>query len=110
MRSPPGGDGCLEAEVLYDGSRFFIRDMASADLKDVGRMAEEAVQAFYAPRGIEIMDYNVGKWSLSEGAEEMEMTLTVLERGQDSYDYATVPFAREETGQWAVTGEAWIEK
>lgn len=107
---PAWGDGCLEAEVLYDGSRFFIRDMASADLKDVGRMAEEAVQAFYAPRGIEIMDYNVGKWSLSEGAEEMEMTLTVLERGQDSYDYATVPFAREETGQWAVTGEAWIEK
>ena len=40
----------------------------------------------------------------------MEMTLSVLERGQDSYNYATVPFVREETGQWAAAGEVWIEK
>ena len=107
---PVYGDGCLEAEVLYDGSRFFIRDVASADLKDVERMAEETVRAFYAPRGIEIIDRNAGSWSLSEEKEEMEMTLTVLERGQDSYDYATVPFVREDTGQWAVAGELWVEK
>ncbi len=107
---PAYGDGCLEAEVLYDGSRFFIRDVASADRKDVEKIAGEAVRAFYAPRGIEIMDYNVGKWSLSEEREEMEMTLSVLERGQDSYDYATVPFVREDAGQWAAAGEVWIEK
>ena len=107
---PAYGDGCLEAEVLYDGSRFFIRDVVSADLKDAGRLAEEAVLAFYAPRGIEILDYNAGRWRLSEETEEMEMTLTVLERGEDSYDYATVPLVRENAGQWAVAGETRIEK
>lgn len=107
---PAYGDGCMEAEVLYDGSRFFIRDVASADLKDVERKAEEAVRAYYAPRGIGIIDYNVGEWRLSEEAEEMEMTLTVLEKGKDSFDYATVPFVREETGQWAEAGDIWIEK
>lgn len=107
---PAYGDGCLEAEVLYDGSRFFIRDVVSADLKDVERKAGEAVRAYYAPRGMEIIDYNVGKWRLSEEAEEMEMTLTVLENVKDSYDYVTVPFVREETGQWAEAGEIWIEK
>lgn len=107
--TPAYGDGCLEAEVLYDGSRFFIRDVASADLKDVERKAEEAVRAYYAPRGMEIIDYNAGEWRLSQ-AEELEMTLTVLEKTKDSYDYVTVPFVREETGQWAETGEIWIEK
>ena len=107
---PAYGDGCLEAEVLYDGSRFFIRDVVSADLKDVERKAGEAVRAYYAPRGMEIIDYNVGKWRLSEEAEEMEMTLTVLENVKDSYDYVTVPFVREETGQWEEAGEIWIEK
>lgn len=107
---PAYGDGCLEAEVLYNGNRFFIRDVASADLKDVERKAGEAVRAYYAPRGMEIIDYNVGKWRLSEEAEEMEMTLTVLENVKDSYDYVTVPFVREETGQWEEAGEIWIEK
>lgn len=107
---PAYGDGCLEAEVLYDGSRFFIRDVGSADLKDAEKMAGDAVRAFYAPRGIEIIDGNAGQWRLSEETEQMEMTLTVLERGQDSYDYATVLFVREETGQWAVTEEVWVEK
>lgn len=107
---PAYGDSCLEAEILYDGNRFFIRDVASADLKDVERIAEEAVRDYYAPRGIEIIDYNAGKWRLEEGKENMEMTLTVLEKGDDSYDFATVPFVREETGQWAVAGEIWLEK
>lgn len=107
---PAYGDSCLEAEVLYDGNRFFIRDMASADLKDVERKAEEAVRAYYAPRGMEIIDYNVGEWRLSEAAEKLEMTLTVLGKIGDSYDYVTVPFVREETGQWAEAGEIWIEK
>lgn len=107
---PAYGEGCLEAEVLYSGGRFFIRDVASADLKNVERAAKEAVRNYYAPRGIEIIDYNAGKWRLSEGREEMEMTLTVLEKGEDSHDFATVSLVREETGQWAVAGEIWIEK
>lgn len=107
---PAYGAGCLEAEVLYDGGRFLIRDVVSADLKDVERMAEEAVRTFYAPRGMEILDYNVGRWSLSEETEEMEMTLTVLEKVKDSYDFATVLFIRGETGQWAAAGEVQIEK
>lgn len=107
---PAYGDGCLEAEVLYDGGRFFIRDVTSADLKEAERLAEEAVRAFYAPRGIEIIDYNVEKWLLSGETERMEMTLTVLERTKDSYDFITVPLMREETGQWAVAGEVWIRE
>ena len=116
------GEGCLEAEVLYHGSRmaveslyrgggrFSIGDVESADLKDVKRTAEEAVKAFYAPRGIDIIDYNVDEWHLSKEREEMEMTLTVLEKTEDSYDFATVPFMREETGQWSLAGEIWVEK
>lgn len=107
---PAYGDGCLEAEVLYDGSQFFIRDVTSADLKETERLAEEAVRAFYAPKGIDFFDYNVGDWRLSEKGEEMEMTLTLQERTEDSYDYATVPLVREETGQWAVAGEVRSEK
>ena len=123
--APAYGDCCLEAEVLYHGSRmeaeglyqgggrFSIGDVASADLQEMERLAQEAVRAFYAPRGIGIIKYayNMEKWRLSEEAgEEMEMTLTVLEDGEDSYDFATVSFVREETGQWSLAGEIWIEK
>ena len=104
---PAYGDACLEAEVLYDGSQFFIRDVMSVDLKETKRLAEEAARAFYAPRGIEIIDYNVEKWLLSEETEKMEMTLTVLERTKESYDFITVPLEREETGQWVAAGEIW---
>ena len=122
---PAYGDGCLEAEILYKGSRteaeglsqggsrFSIGDVASADLKDVEKLAEEAVRAFYAPREIKIIKSacNMEKWSLSEEAgERMEMTLTVLEDGEDSYDFATAAFVREEMGQWSAAGEIWIEK
>lgn len=120
----PAYESCLEAEVLYHGSRmaaeglyqggglFSIGDVESADLKDLERLAQEAVRAFYVPRGIEIIKsvFNMEEWRLSGEAEEMEMTLTVLEEGGDSYDYATVPFVREEAGQWSVNGEIWIEK
>ena len=120
----PAYESCLEAEVLYHGSRmaaeglyqggglFSIGDVESADLKDLERLAQEAVRAYYVPRGIEIIKsvFNMEEWRLSGEAEEMEMTLTVLEEGGDSYDYATVPFVREEAGQWSVNGEIWIEK
>ncbi len=47
------------------------------------------------------------KWLLSEETEKMEMTLTVLERTKESYDFITVPLEREETGQWVAAGEIW---
>ena len=57
--------------------------------------------------GIEIIDYNVEKWLLSEETEKMEMTLTVLERTKESYDFIMVPLEREETGQCVAAGEIW---
>jgi len=110
---PAYGDACLEAEVLYrNGGRFSVPEAESADLKEMKAVAQEAVKAFYQPRQIEFVDYvfHEDMWSCSdEAGERMEMTLTVLEEGTDSYDYATVPLVRDETGRWSAE-EIVVEK
>lgn len=110
---PAYGDAVLEAEVFYTGNgNFSLGDVASADMEAVIDLAQEAVRELYAPREITILEsrYHLGTWRFSEEeGERMEMTLTILADGEDSYDYAEVPLVRSSSGAWE-TEEILIQK
>ena len=111
--TPAYGDAALEAEVLYAGNgEFFLGDVDSVDMEETRNLAEEAVRELYAPREITFAEYryHLGTWRFSEQeGERMEMTLTVLAEGEDSYDFAEVPLVRGDAGYWE-TGEILIQK
>lgn len=110
---PAYGDGCLEAEVLYRGSgKFSLGKTESADLKDMVEAAMEALDEFFIPLRIGMIatTYDMETWNFSdEAGETISMTVTIQEAGEDSYDYASIPLSRDETGRW-VAGEISVEK
>ncbi len=91
----------LTAEVLYDGG-FSLTDIRARN-RYLEAAGEKAAKEVYAPGEIGIVSYDYDITLMPEG--ELSMILTVLEDGNDSYDYAEMIMRQAEdedgaAGDW----------